>query len=42
MIDLFEELAERLGIEIRYEVVKQDEDSISVVGGLCPPSQFNL
>jgi hypothetical protein len=42
MIDLFEELAERFGIEIRHEVVKQDEDSISVVGGLRPPSQINL
>ena len=34
-IDYLEELAERFGIEIRYEVIKQDEDSTYVVGGLC-------
>ena len=35
IIDHLEELAERFGIQIRYEVIKQDEDSINVVGGLC-------
>ncbi len=35
IIDHLEELAERLGIQIRYEVIKQDEDSANVVGGLC-------
>jgi hypothetical protein len=35
IIDYLEELAERFGIEIRYEVIKQDEDSSFVTGGLC-------
>ena len=35
VIDHLEELAERFGIQIRYEAIKQDEDSINVVGGLC-------
>lgn len=35
IIDYLEELAESLGIQICYEFIKQDEDSISVVGGLC-------
>ena len=35
IIDLLEELTGRLGIQIRYEAIKQDEDSINVVGGLC-------
>jgi hypothetical protein len=35
IIDHLEELAERFGIQIRYEAIKQDEDSIHVVGGLC-------
>jgi hypothetical protein len=35
IIDHLEELAERFGIQIRYEAIKQDEDSINVVGGLC-------
>ena len=35
LIDLLEELAERFGIQIRYEVIKQDEDLTNVVGGLC-------
>jgi CII-binding regulator of phage lambda lysogenization HflD len=34
-LDLLEELAERFGIQIRYEPIKQDEDLIRVVGGLC-------
>jgi hypothetical protein len=34
IIDYLEELAERFGIEIRYEVIKQDEDSSFVAGGL--------
>jgi hypothetical protein len=28
-------LAERFGVKIRYEPIKEDEDSIHVVGGLC-------
>ena len=35
ILDQLEELAERLGVRIRYEAIKQDEDSINVVGGLC-------
>jgi len=35
IIDYLEELAERFGIQIRYEPIKQDEDLIRVVGGLC-------
>jgi hypothetical protein len=35
IIDHLEELAERFGIQIRYEAIKQDEDSINVTGGLC-------
>jgi hypothetical protein len=35
IIDQFEELAERFGIKIRYEPIKQDEDLVRVVGGLC-------
>ena len=35
LIDHLEELAESLGIQIRYEAIKQDEDSSYIVGGLC-------
>jgi len=35
IIDHLEELAERFGVQIRYEAIKQDEDSLNVVGGLC-------
>lgn len=35
IIDHLEELADRFGIQIHYEPIKQDEDSINVVGGLC-------
>lgn len=35
LIDYLEELAERFGVEIRYEVIRQDEDTTNVVGGLC-------
>ena len=35
IIDHLEELAERFGIQIRYEPIKQDEDLVKVVGGLC-------
>ena len=35
LIDYLEELAENLGIEIRYEAIRQDEDSIYIAGGLC-------
>jgi hypothetical protein len=35
LIDHLEELAERFGVQIRYEAIKQDEDSLNVIGGLC-------
>ena len=35
IIDQLEELAERFGIQIRYEPIRQDEDLVRVVGGLC-------
>ena len=35
LIDYLEELAESLGIQIRYEAIRQDEDSIYIAGGLC-------
>jgi len=34
-INQLEELAERFGVRIRYEPIKEDEDSIHLVGGLC-------
>ena len=33
--DLLEDLIERFNIRIRYEAIKQDEDSVKVLGGLC-------
>ena len=35
IIDHLEELAEKFGIQIRCEAIKQDEDSIRTPGGLC-------
>lgn len=35
IIDQLEEVAERFGIQIRYEPIKQDEDLVKIVGGLC-------
>ncbi len=35
IIDQLEELAKRFGIQIRYEPIRQDEDFVRVVGGLC-------
>jgi hypothetical protein len=35
IIEQLEELAERFRIQIRYEPIKQDEDLVRVVGGLC-------
>jgi len=35
LIDYLEELAESFGIEIRYEIITQDEDLPFVAGGLC-------
>ena len=34
-VDELEKLAESLGIQIRYEPIRQDEDFVRVVGGLC-------
>ncbi len=33
--DLLEELIEGFGVRIRYEPIRQDEDSVHVIGGLC-------
>jgi len=35
LLDQLEELLEWFGVRIRYEVIKQDEDSVHVAGGLC-------
>jgi hypothetical protein len=35
IIEQLEELIERFGVHIRHEAIKQDEDSVNVVGGLC-------
>jgi hypothetical protein len=35
LVGFLEELAERLGVKIRYEAIRQDEDAVFVAGGLC-------
>jgi predicted metallopeptidase len=35
IIGHLEEIAERFGVKIRYESMKEDEDSIRITGGLC-------
>jgi len=35
IIDRLEELIEGFGVQIRREPIKQDEDLVKVVGGLC-------
>ncbi len=35
IIDQLEELAKGFGMQIRYEPIKQDEESQKVLGGLC-------
>ena len=35
VIEQLEELAKSFGIQIRSEAIKQDEDLVRVVGGLC-------
>ena len=35
IIEQLEELAKSFGIQIRSEAIKQDEDLVRVVGGLC-------
>jgi hypothetical protein len=35
IIDRLEELIKTFGVHIRHEAIKQDEDSVNVVGGLC-------
>lgn len=35
IIDQLEELAERFGIQIRYEPIGLDEEGINLMGGLC-------
>ena len=33
ILDQLEELVERLGVQIRHDAVKQDENSVNVIGG---------
>ncbi|NWG04616.1 MAG: hypothetical protein HXY44_17325 [Syntrophaceae bacterium] len=35
MIEQLEGLIKGFGVNIRYEAIKQDEDSVKVIGGLC-------
>ena len=35
ILDQLEELIERFGVQIRHEAIRQDEDSVHVIGGLC-------
>jgi len=35
IIDRLEELIKSFGIQIRREAIKQDEDAVNVVGGMC-------
>ncbi len=35
ILDQLEELIERFGVRVRYEAIRQDEDSVHVIGGLC-------
>ena len=35
IIEQLEELIKRFGVHIRHEAIKQDEDLVKVVGGLC-------
>ena len=35
IIEQLEELIKRFGVQIRREPIKQDEDLVKVVGGLC-------
>ena len=35
IIEQLEELIKSFGIQIRHEAIKQDEDLINIVGGLC-------
>ncbi len=35
ILDQLEELLQKLGVQVRHETIRQDEDSIHVTGGLC-------
>jgi hypothetical protein len=35
IIDQLEELIKSFGVQIRHEAIKQDEDLVNMVGGLC-------
>ena len=35
ILDQLEELIEKFGVQIRHDTIKQDENSVNVVGGLC-------
>ncbi len=35
IIEELEELTKTFGVQIRHEAIKQDEDLVNIVGGLC-------
>ena len=35
IVEQLEELIERFAVQIRHEAIKQDEDLVTIVGGLC-------
>jgi hypothetical protein len=35
IIEQLEGVIKKFGVQIRHEAIKQDEDSINIVGGLC-------
>lgn len=35
ILDQLEELIQGFGVQIRHEAIRQDEDSVHVIGGLC-------
>ncbi|MCJ7785043.1 MAG: hypothetical protein MUP41_14015 [Desulfobacterales bacterium] len=35
ILDQLEELIKRFGVQIRHEAIRQDEDSVHVIWGLC-------
>jgi hypothetical protein len=35
ILDQLEELIEKFGVQIRHDAIKQDEDSVHAIGGLC-------
>ena len=35
ILDQLEELIEKFGVQIRHDAIKQDDNSVNFVGGLC-------